>query len=225
VDGYSLALFAHVVVVVYLLGADLGRAWLARAGGAPGAGSGERLIAARVALGLGTVTNAALVLLLPAGISLAGALGAYRILGPSWLVATWLVAAAWLALSVAADRAATRPGGGRGLEGADMIARFVIGGGHLYDGAIAFAGTSQTVEARWLAAKITIYGLLIIASVPARRAGFKSRRAAAALASSPADTGASEALAAALRRLPAPIVAGWILVLVAAWLGAAKPSW
>jgi hypothetical protein len=220
---YNLARYAHVLVVVYLLGADLGRFYLARAGAAPAASAGARLLAARATLWLGSVTNAALVLILPAGISLAAALGAYRILDPGWLTATWLVAAAWLALGVAADRAAARPGGGRGLALADAAARLVIGAGHLYDGGIAFAGTSMTVEAGWLAAKISLFGLLILVSIPARQAGFAIRREAVLLAAVADDVGAGERVADGLRRLQRPALVSWLLILLAAWIGVAKP--
>ena len=222
-NSYTVALFAHILIVVYWLGADLGRVYLARIGAAPVAAPAARVLAARAVLWLGTVINAALVLILPVGISLAAALGAYRILDASWLTATWLVAAAWLALSIAADRAAGRPGGARGLALADSVARLVIGAGHLYDGAIAFAGTSATVDARWLAAKITIYGLLILLSIPMRRAGFLIRAEAALLRAVPADAGASARLAKSLARLQTPALISWLLILVAAWLGTAKP--
>jgi len=222
-DTYTLALYAHILVVVYLLGADLGRLLLARAGAAAGASPDTQLVAARTASTLGSVTGAALILILPAGISLAGALGAYRIISPTWLVATWLVTGGWLVLSFAADRAASRPAGSRGLLLADGIARFVIGAGHLYDGAIAFAGTSQTVEAWWLAAKITLFGLLILLSIPVRRAGFAIRRESAVLALQPADPAAAGRLRAALDRLTVPVLAGWLLILAAAWAGVAKP--
>jgi len=219
----AVALFAHVIIVVYLLGADLGRAYLARIGAAPVASPEARLVAARAVLWLGSITNIALVLILPAGISLAGALGAYRIVGSSWLTATWLVAAAWLALSIAADRATARPGGGRGWALADTAARVVIGAGHLYDGAIAFAGMSTTVASGWLAAKITLFGLLILLSIPARRASFVIRREALLLRAVTADAGASARLANALARLRTPLLASWMLILVAAWMGVAKP--
>ena len=171
-NPYTVALYAHVLVVVYLLGADLGRLLLARAGAAAGASPDTQLAAARTFSTLGSVTGTALILILPVGISLAGSLGVYRIISPAWLISTWVVTGAWLLLSVAADRAAGNPAGGGGLLLADGIARFVIGAGHLYDGAIAFAGTSQTVEARWLAAKITLFGVLILLSIPVRRTGF-----------------------------------------------------
>jgi hypothetical protein len=99
----------------------------------------------------------------------------------------------------------------------------VIGAGHLYDGAIAFSGTSRTVDAGWLAAKISLFGLLILISIPVRRAGFKARRAAAALEAAPTDAEAADRLATALARMRTPIIAGWLLILIAAWLGAAKP--
>jgi hypothetical protein len=221
-DRYAIALYAHVLVVVYLLGADVGRLYLARAGSRTDAAVPSRLTAARGALWLGSVTNAALILVLPAGVSVGGALGAYRVLGSSWLIATGLVAAGWLALSVAAERAAGRPGGGQRLALADTVARVLIGAGNVYDGAIAFAGTSATVDAPWLAGKITLYGLLIFLSIPARRAEFEIRREVALLAAVSADTGAASRLGSALAGLSLPVTAGWLLILAAAWLGVSK---
>jgi hypothetical protein len=221
---YTVALYAHVLVVVYLLGADLGRLLLARAGALPGTSPETALAAARTVSTLGTVTGTALILILPAGISLAGALGVYRVVSPAWLAATWLVTGAWLLLAAAADRAATRPLGGEGLLLADGVARFVIGTGHLYDGAIAFAGTSQTVEAGWLAAKISLFGVLILLSIPVRRLGFAIRRQGALLARQPGDAVAARALRAALGGLSVPVLGGWALILAAAWAGVAKPG-
>ncbi len=222
-NSYTVALYAHVLVVVYLLGADLGRLLLARAGAAAGASPDTQLAAARTVSTLGSVTGTALILILPAGISLAGALGVYRIISPAWLISTWLVTGAWLLLSVAADRAAGNRAGG-GLLLADGITRFVIGAGHVYDGAIAFAGTSQTVEAGWLATKITLFGVLILLSIPVRRAGFAVRRETALLALGPGDAAAAGRLRAALARLTVPVLGSWLLILAAAWAGVAKPG-
>ena len=223
-NSYTVALYVHVLVVVYLLGADLGRLLLARAGAAAGASPDTQLAAARTVSTLGSVTGTALILILPAGISLAGALGVYRIISPAWLIATGLVTGAWLLLSVATDRAAGNPAGGGGLLLADGITRFVIGAGHVYDGAIAFAGTSQTVEAGWLATKITLFGVLILLSIPVRRAGFAVRRETALLALGPGDAAAAGRLRAALARLTVPVLGSWLLILAAAWAGVAKPG-
>lgn len=222
-NTYPLALFAHILVVVYLLGADLGRLYLGRLGAAQGTPAPVRLAAARGVLSLGSITDAALVLILPAGVSLGAALGVFLIVGPVWLAATWLVTAAWLALSIGATVAAGRPGGGRRLALTDTIFRIAMGGGQIYDGAIALLGTNVSVEARWLGLKILLFGLLILLSIPIRRAGFAIRRAIADLDAVADDSSATAQLHAACARLPVPIITGWLVILVAAWMGVAKP--
>lgn len=221
---YPLALLAHILVVVYLLGADLGRLYLARLGTARDTAAPARLAAARGAVWLGSVTDAALVLILPVGVSLGAALGVFRVVSPGWLTATWLVSAAWLALSVAAMVAAGRPGGGRRLALADSVFRLVMGAGQVYDGINALLGTSVSVEARWLGIKLVLFGLLVIVSIPARRAGFAIRANLAQVDTVSGDHAANARLAAACGRLPVPVIAGWLAILVAAWLGVAKPG-
>lgn len=220
---YGTALFCHVIVVVYLLGADLGRAYLARSGTVADAAAPARALAARATLWLGSVTNAALILILPAGISVGVALGAFHTSTRWWFAVTMLVALAWLALSIAADRAAAAPGGGRGLARADTIARVVMGAGNILDGALVFAGTSRTVDAWWLGGKLVAYGLLILLGTPARLRGFHLRRELARLEAAPGDAAASARLGEALARLPLALVVPWLVIGVAAWLGATKP--
>jgi hypothetical protein len=225
--SYELALFAHILVVVLLLGVDPGRLYLARVGAATATAPAARLAAARAVLWLGTLGNAALVLLLPAGVTVGAQLGAFRIASPTWLAATAAVTLGWLLLSVAADRAATGHGRARHLTTADSTFRLLMGLGQVYDGSIALAGTNISVEARWLGLKILIFGLLILLSIATRRAGFALRREIAVLAAAPAATAAHTAadarLARALGGLPAPVLGGSLLLLVAAWCGVAKP--
>lgn len=220
---YGIALFCHVIVVVYLLGADLGRVYLARSGAAAGMAAPARALAARVTLGLGSVTNAALILILPAGISVGVALGAFHTSTRWWFAVTMLVSLAWLALSIAADRAAASPGGGRGLARADTVLRVIMGAGNILDGALVFAGTSRTVEAWWLGGKLVAYGLLILLGIPARLSGFRLARELARLEAAPDDDAASTRLGSALARLPLPLTVPWLVIGFAAWLGAAKP--
>ncbi|MEO8445262.1 MAG: hypothetical protein ABI567_09685 [Gammaproteobacteria bacterium] len=223
-NTYAISLYAHILVVVYLLGADLGRVYLARLGGAPGASPDARLLAARGVLFLGTVNSVALILILPAGVSLAASSGTYRMLLPTWLAATWVVTGAWLALTLAADRATGTAGGGRLLAGLDTLVRLALGLGNLYDGALGFAGRSVTVGDDWFAGKLTLYGLLILVSIPVRHRSFGLRRELRLLGLVADDATAAERLASGLARLSLPIVLGWALILGAAWLGAAKPG-
>jgi hypothetical protein len=220
---YAAALLAHILIVVFLLGVEPGRLYLARLAAAEATPVPARLAAARAARWLGAIGNAALVLILPAGVSLGAALGVFRIMGPVWLAATWVVTAAWLALSVAADRAAGRPGGGAWLTRMDTGFRLLMGAGQVYDGIIALAGTNVSVDERWLGAKILVFGLLILVSIPARRAGFALARSAAELGADPADAAASGRLARAAAAVAPPVIAGALLILAAAWLGVAKP--
>lgn len=224
-NGYVTALFCHVIVVVYLLGADLGRVYLARAGGATTTAPAARLLAVRGTLWLGRVTDLALILVLPAGIALGGASDAYRIDSPAWRMVPWLLPLLLLALSIGSDRAATRPGGGGSLGLADSIARFVIGAGQLWDGlSVLLLNMTHMVEADWLAAKLAIYGLLLLLSIPVRRSSLALRRDVAGLDGNPPDTAMSERLALRLRRVQLPVALGWLLILIMAWLGTAKPG-
>lgn len=207
---YSLALFAHVLVVVYLLGADLGRLYLVRVGTAKGIGPEPLRLAARGVLWLGSATNLALILILPAGISVGAALGAYRIMHPAYFIATWVVAGVWALISVLADRMESR-----GLHITDVAFRLLLAPGFIYDGAIVFAGTSETVDAKWLASKIALYGVLIFMSAPLRWFGFSLRRA---VANNDAYSTQTQ-----LSKMVLPIWLGWIVILLAVWFGIAKP--
>ena len=210
ITEYHLALFGHVLVVVYLLGADLGRLYLARLGSVDGIGMEPLRVLTQGVLWLGSATNLALILILPAGISVGAALGAYQIMHPAYLVGTWAVAAVWALVSILADRLE-----GRSWRIADIVLRLILAPGFFYDGAIVFLGTSQTVDARWLASKIALYGLLILISVPLRWIGFGLRTAVA--------NGDAGGIQAALSRLGLPTLLGWIVILLAAWFGVAKP--
>ncbi len=207
---YHLALFGHVLVVIYLLGADLVRLYLVRQGGAGNVGPEQLQLSARSVLWVGSVTNLALILILPAGITLGSALGVYQIVDPAYYAATWIVAGVWALVAILADRRDSRR-----LHIADIVLRLLLAPGFIYDGFIVFMGTSETVDAEWLASKIVLYGLLIFLSVPLRWVGFGLRRAMVA--------GNAPKTQAALARISLPTLFGWAVILLASWLGVAKP--
>lgn len=217
-DRYPLALYAHLLILATLLGADLGRAWLARAGAAPAADPQVRAFAVRGVLALATASDIALILMFPAGFELASTLDAYRIDHPVWRVVPWTAPVVLLAVTVAADRAAAG-GGGRLLAGIEGVLRAVWGLGQVWDGAsVIFLGMTHMVEAQWLAAKLSIFGLVLLLSIPLRRTTLQLRREQARAA-------AGEARAVALlQRLQVPVLAGLLLILAIAWLGTAKPG-
>lgn len=222
--SYPLALFCHLLLVVYLLGADPGRLYLVRAGATPETSASARRLAVRGVLWLSVITDLALVLIFPAGFELGSILDAYR-LPPEgwWRLAPWILPALLLVTTLAADITAAR-GGGRRAMLVDLTARGIIGAGQIWDGASAiFLGMTHMVEADWLAAKLAVYGLLLLVSIPLRRALLQLRWELAA-AGQDAPESAQTAFMATLRRLQLPIVTGWLLILVIAWLGTAKPG-
>ncbi len=221
-NGYTLSLYAHLLVFVYLLGTDLGRWYLARAGAAPALSRKARALSVRGVLALGTVTDIALIVIFPIGFLLASTLNAYHISNPAWRPVPFLLPALLIATTLAANLAASRPRGGLWLANTDFILRGVIGAGQVWDGAsVLFFHMTHMVEARWLAAKLVIYGILLLVSIPVRRAAFRLRRE---LACEPPMDDSHEPFVRALTALPLPLVLGWALILLAAWLGTAQPG-
>ena len=220
--SYSLALYGHLLLVVYLLGADIGRLYLARAGAAPATAQSARILAVRGVLWISVVTDIALILIFPAGFELASNLDAYRLPEAGWWrLAPWILPALLLLTTLVADRAAAR-GGGRNAMIIDGIMRGMIGAGQVWDGAsVIFLGMTHMVEANWLAAKLSIYGLVLLLSIPLRRSTLHLRRELATLQARIPDP-AQPPFVAELRRLQLPIVTSWLLILILAWLGTAK---
>ncbi|MCC7257290.1 MAG: hypothetical protein IT486_02855 [Gammaproteobacteria bacterium] len=215
---YSLALYAHLLLLATLLAGQVGQVWFARAGARPGLEPAVRGFAVRAVLGLGVLADVALVLMFAAGFELARVLDAYRLDHPVWRAMPWMLPAVLLVVMRLADRAAAR-GGGRVVAAVEGLLRGVWGMGQVWDGAsVIFLGMTHMLEARWLAAKLAIFGLLLLTSIPARRATLQLRRETVSLLKG----GAS--VAAPLHRLQWPLLASALLVLAMAWLGTAKPT-
>ena len=221
-NGYALSRYAHVLVVVYLLGTDLGRWYFARAGATPSLSHKTRAFAARGVLALGTVTDIALIVIFPIGFLLASSLDAYHISNPAWRPVPYLLPALLIVTTFAANFAASRPQDGKWLANTDGIVRAVIGAGQVWDG-VSVLGFHMThmVEARWLAAKLVVYGILLLLSIPVRQAAFRLRRE---LSGAPLTAETGEPFVYALSALTVPMLVGWALILVASWLGIAQPT-
>jgi hypothetical protein len=222
--SYSLALYGHLLLVACLVGADIGRLYLARAGAAIATAESARILAVRSVLWISVVTDIALIMVFPAGFELGSILGAYRVPEAGWWrLAPWILPALLLLTTLVADRAATR-GGGRNAMIADGIVRGIVGAGQVWDGAsVIFLSMTHMVEADWLAAKLSIYGVVLLLSIPLRRSMLQLRRQLATPEARIPDT-VLPAFVAELRRVQLPIVISWLLILILAWLGTAKPG-
>lgn len=220
--------FLHVVAFALVLGLDLPAFYAAKRASVTAATSEMRLLAARVVRWSGTLSSLALALLLPLGITIGAALGAYRVTNETWLIATWLISGLWVALIILAEALDSNGLGGR-LYTLEIWVRWIIGLGNLYDGVNAMLGGRSPIQAPWLALKVALLGLALIASAVARqrlrpvRAAFAELNPMSAQSSS-WDTSTSETVAAALKRARPMTHAILLFVLVAAWMGVTK-SW
>lgn len=223
-QSYPLALYGHLLVAIYLLGIDPARLYLARAGAAPGTDDSARLLAIRGVLWISVITDIALILIFPAGFELASLLEAYRLPAEGWWrLAPWILPGVLLLTTLVADIAAAAGGGERAML-TDGLARGVIGAGQVWDGAsVLFLDMTHMVEADWLAAKLSIYGLLLLLSIPLRRETLRLRRELACRGD-PAPPRGQVRFVTALRRLQLPMMTSWVMILIMAWLGTAKPD-
>lgn len=216
-DGYSIAVFFHLLLFVFWLGTDVGVFLAAKI-----SERGELSVETRsTVLGLGMVLDrlprSALALIIPSGVELANASGQLA-LPLSVRLTLWGIAFAWLAILWAGFlNPQTR------TEERAMLFNFVmnavlallvvgVGAFLLYQGSIA----------TWLAVKVTIVGLIFVCGV-LLDAMFKPAVEAFVTITT---SGASDELNAKYSRAIGPVyivvLAIYALVLVAAWLGVSK---
>jgi hypothetical protein len=162
VTVHSLWLYAHILLFVYWLGADLGVLILARAVKRPDLGFEQRALLLKMALLIDVTPRIAFVLMFPVGFQLATGLGLVDA-GRWTLAAVWLLAVAWLALVLAIGRSEGTPRGQRlmqfhlALQG--VLAVLFVG-----------IGTSSLLghgpfEGAWLAAKVLLFGLIFACAI------------------------------------------------------------
>ena len=155
-----------------------------------------------------------LVTFLPFGVSMAIEIGVYTLMSPTWMTATWIVALVWFALVLGAETMGQAKLAQR-LYGTEIGLRFFVGAGHVYDGVIGFLGTGM-IQTNWLAAKVVLFGVILIVSSVIR---WQTRPVRFATDAQLEDEGLAERLTQAQWGSYLIIA----LALVAAWMGTIKP--
>lgn len=217
--------FLHVVAFALVLVIDMPAFMAARRAAEPRAPAGMVLLAAQVMGRTTALSGLALILLLPLGVEIAIELGVYDLKAPGWLTATWAVSLAWLALVIAAGRSGTSPLGRR-LYTIEIWVRALIGLGNVYDGAVGFGGDGL-IHGDWLALKILLFGVALLASAWVRA---KMRPVREALAQvnplsaqrSTLDERTSTEMLGHLAKVRPGIHSIWLICLIAAWMGLNK---
>ena len=219
-SAYGLFNFLHILVFAVIVGSELPALYALRLARAPGAGEAARAMAIRVNRYADALSASMMVLLLPLGVQIATELGIYTLSSSSWLYATWIVGLAWLAIAVLSEVSGASVWARRIYKG-ECVLRIIIGLGNAYDAVAAFAGAGM-IQAHWLAVKVLLFGLVLVASSWIRWQMLPVRFASL----DPASGGAapdSQELIATIRRAQWGSHSILAMVLIAAFMGTLKP--
>lgn len=156
-SAHQLWVFAHLMLFVYWLGADLGVLLLAREARRRDLSIGERGFALRMSLMIDFLPRMAFALMLPVGLAVTDSGGFESI--PAWAhTSAWIVAIAWIALLIALSRQTGTPRGEQlnrwhlGLQGLMLLVLGTIA-------IISLTGSGLIVN-QWLAAKLLLYAAI-----------------------------------------------------------------
>jgi hypothetical protein len=160
-DTYQIWLYAHVLMFVYWLGADLGVFTLALALKNPAYSVEQRVLLMRMSLLSDMTPRAAMALIAPVGLHLAESLGLVNV--ADWLQSLiWVVAFCWIVGEIVAFRNMGKP----------IMMRIYMGTGTLF--AIIFLSCTwygiqslrlgEPFMANWLAIKVLLFGQVFLIS-------------------------------------------------------------
>lgn len=224
---HDLVLFGHIIVLVYWLGADLGVFYASRFVVDPDVAPAGRAVAARILHVVDLSPRICLILALPTGVALMAYDDRGREVFSGWPLAAVVVGSAlWMGLMLGAFFG--RPGRRTDLvRGADTVVRVVLVAGLTAVAVYAFAASAPfgvETEAGWLAGKVLAYAVCIAGGLGIR---VVMRPLGPALGAVIAGRGTAEddrVVAGTIRAAVPWVYLVWAAVLVAAFLGVAKPG-
>lgn len=227
-NGYSAALFLHILLFVYWLGGDLGVYYSSRYILKSELSPETRAVAAKIMHGIDLAPRICLVLFLPSGVTLmkAGPLGD-EFFAPAWLIVLmWVGFLVWLTIAVLDYRGGNTPAGRR-YQIADIWIRYVLVTVLLVVAAytiIASEPFGVDTNPKWLGAKVAAYGLCILMGVLIRRELKPFGPAFGQLMTTGSTPEVEKAIVGSIRRCEPYVYAIWGLVFLAAVLGVVKPG-
>ena len=212
-DPYRIVVFLHLLLFVYWLGADLGVFICSAVGRSKNLTDDQRRGLREAGELIDMAPRTCLVLMVPVGLTLAVNYGS-PIRGAPVLTVIWLASLAWLWL-VWQVHLQHNSSLGRMFWKIDFGVR-----GLVMAGFVGFGGwclvTGGPIAGHWLAAKILLFGLIILCGIGVRILLLSSRPA------TPAPAGAVSAPAVD-NRIRDVVFVIWGLVAVIAFLGVTKP--
>jgi hypothetical protein len=222
----ELLILLHLVLMAYWLGADLGVFYSSRYVLKPELAVESRVTALKIMAWVDMVPRICLVLFLPSGVSLMAASSYGERFAGLPVIAVWVFGLAWLALVLADHHYTGTPLGAR-IKNIDLLIRFGLIVTLLTVGLYTIFATEPfgvTTNPKWLGGKVALYALAMLCGVLIR---FRLRPFGPAFTTL-VTTGTSRSVEGDLRRSvqgAVPYVLTiWVLILVIAYLGVAKPG-
>ena len=212
--GFEVIHYLHIIAFAVIVGIEVPSLYAVRLGLKTSTPPAARAVAVQVRRWTYAIGGLVLVTFLPFGTSIAIDIGVYTLMSPAWLTATWIVALGWFGLVLTAEMSGASTFVRR-LYATEVVLRFLVGLGHVYDGIIGFLGTGMILT-NWLAAKVVLFGLVLIVSSLVRWQTRPVRFAEGA-------TLEDETVAATLKRAQWGSYLIVVMALVAAWMGTVKP--
>ncbi|NJO13664.1 MAG: hypothetical protein HC872_09610 [Gammaproteobacteria bacterium] len=218
---HNLLLLLHLLLFVYWLGADLGvfyaSGWVAN----PRLTREARAAVLRVMLWIDQVPRLCLVLMLPVGYMLGFHLGLLSA-GVTTIVVAWTVGIAWLVMVIAIHHAQGTQRGER-LRKFDMGFRIAL---ILVLTADAWSSllTAGHIQAPWMAVKVQIYALLIFFGLMIRVVTQPFVVAFGQMMREGSTPQLEQSIATGLARARPWVIAIWVGLIAAAFIGLQKPA-
>ncbi len=219
--AYSLLLYAHVLLFVLWLGGDVGVYTAGRHFRKRTVYSLEqRLAVLRLLVAIDMVPRSAWALMVPVSLSVVAMGGFWAV--PTWLLITaWIVGASWLALSwdAHAHQQTARAARDRRVE---LVLKVVIGLAYLGLGAWSLA-TGVPLPEQWLATKALLFGAIFGAAIMIDVAYAPVGAQLGRLIREGSSDSTELPLLATMNRTRFWVLTLYLLLLITAYLGLAKP--
>lgn len=216
-DGHDALVLAHVLLLAYWLGTDLGVFYVSYAVTDRALSPETRGRMARTLVALDLSPRICLVLMLPVGLTLAADLGLSPVRGGG-LVLVWAAAAVWLAGVLAIHRTQAA-----GLVRADGLLRAVLAVVLVVAGIVSLGGQGPFTPG-WLGVKVALFGVAIGCGLAIRVLLRPFGPALAAVLGGGATARDEAVLAGALARTRPLVLVIWAVLVVSAGLGIAQPA-
>ncbi len=220
-EFYFLLKLAHILLFVYWLGADIGVFYSARFVRNAALDTSSRRTALQILAWVDQIPRYCLVLMLPVGYTLAATLGLVRMPAVGYIV-LWTISLGWLWMVWAIHHFQGKPLAER-LRRIDLAWRWVLCGGLLWDGWTGLRGTGH-IFADWVSIKFLLLASMLFCGIMIRMRGRALGPALRQILEHGSTPELEATVSGSFARTRPFVLSIWVLLVVAAWVGIAKPQ-